>query len=120
MLIKPALQYLFSDMCKNILITSFLLIALNITVSSQSYFSKRYDINNASLWSYSQNIIENKAGYFLNFVTTGISPQNRRIGFLPLDFNGNITGPVKIYAELDCSIETGCPGSFIKLSDDSL
>jgi len=104
-------------MCKKIFFTGFMLMAIHITVCSQIYFSKRY--NNEGLWSYSQNILEHSSGYFLSFVTPGINSQSRRIGFLSLDFNGNIMGPAKIYTDLESSVETGYPGSFIKLGEDS-
>ena len=75
-------------------------MARHITVCSQIYFSKMYDINNEGLAIFSLDIVENSSGYFLGFISQSTSSSNKRIGFLLLDFNGDILSPVKIYEDL--------------------
>lgn len=88
-------------------------------LSSQIYYSKRYDILNANKASFSNDIIETKTGYFVSFNSQAIANPYGGIGFLMTDSTGSVY-QTKLIEDLNYTIQTGYPGSFITVIEDSI
>ena len=92
------------------------IILFTETLFAQTYFSRRYDFHGDNGSDYSQDILEEIDGYTLLFESQNPFLIYRLIAFQKLDLLGNVIGIPVIYYDSNCNIQTGFPGSFIKLS----
>lgn len=104
----------------------FILVLVSIFILSipkgvsQTYFNKRYFLDNNSIWSFSTNLISEPFGYTLQLEDgTIINPERRRFGFLRLDSIGNKLSFLKIYQYDSLSLGTGNGCSFLKVTQNN-
>lgn len=104
---------------QQVLLSGILWLVFTCNLSAQSYFSKRYDLLNEQGADYSQDIIEEFLGYTLLIESISSFTGKREIAFIRTDPSGNISGIPVIYSDSVCGIQTGFPGSFIKINGDA-
>lgn len=102
-----------------VLKSGILFIIFHFHLSAQIYFNYRYDINSEGVASFSPDILVFPGGYAVSFTSQGVNYPYGRMGFFIIDSTGNISGTPIIFEDPLMGLQTGFPGSFIKLNGNA-